>query len=161
MCLKDIQKRINSKINKNYDQRQKILSEVKRALDIEYNKISIYAIEIVVTDLVNASSASIAGDSYSLSSSSSSSSTSFSPSSVMVENNTKYTSPGNEKDENTERSQKPLFRVGLPDSIVGTANFYYKGSEINSLTLKDLHSLKNDLDYIMKGIEKEIDRLLG
>ena len=40
--MKDLRNRINKKINKNYNQRQKILNEIKQILDIDFYKISIY-----------------------------------------------------------------------------------------------------------------------
>ncbi len=46
--LKSFRHRINKKINKNYNQRQKILAEIKRALDIDFNKIVCYSSEIII-----------------------------------------------------------------------------------------------------------------
>jgi hypothetical protein len=53
-----------------------------------------------------------------------------------------------------------LFKVDLPDSIIGSQRYYYKDIEINSLSIEELNNLKKDLDYILKEIEKEIDKLL-
>ncbi len=46
--MKDLRNRINKKINKNYNQRQKILTEIKQTLDIDFNKISTYSSEIEI-----------------------------------------------------------------------------------------------------------------
>ena len=59
-----------------------------------------------------------------------------------------------------ETKERPLFRIDLPDSIIGSQRFYYKGVEVSNLTIAELNNLKKDLDFILKEIEKEIDKLL-
>lgn len=131
--------RINKKIRKNYNQRQKIIGDIKQALDIDFNKISIYTSEIKV----------------------------FSDSKEIK--NATETDPVhkpqpsvNLDSKGTESvTTKPLFRVELPDSIIGSQRYFYKGVEISSLPLDELGNLKKDLDYILKGLEIEIDKVLS
>jgi hypothetical protein len=128
--LKDLRNRINKKINKNYNQRQKILTEIKQTLDIDFNKISIYSSEIEIYSHSHDPNSEFKDDSQ------------------------------NKKKINNEREVKPLFRIDLPDSIVGSQRFYYNGVELSNLTIEELNNLKKDLGFILKEIEKEIDKLL-
>ena len=69
----------------------------------------------------------------------------------------------NEKDEkpsNETKEKKPLFRIDLPHSIIGSQRFYYKDVELNNLSIEELNNLKKDLDFILIEIEKEVDKLL-
>lgn len=138
MQLKDLRNRINKKINKNYNQRQKILTEIKQTLDIDFNKITIYSSVIEIFSHSHDHSDEFKADSQ----------------------NKKKTS--NEKDVklSNETKEKPLFRINLPDSIVGSQRFYYKDVELSNLTIEELNNLKKDLDFILKETEKEIDNLL-
>ena len=137
MSLKDLRNRINKKINKNYNQRQKILAEIKQTLDIDFNKISTSS----VIEIHSHSS---------------------DPSAEFRVDSQNIKKMSNEKGVNryNETKEKPLFRIDLPDSIIGSQRFYYKGVEVSNLTIEELNNLKKDLDFILKGIEKEIDKLL-
>lgn len=136
--MKDIRNRINKKINKNYNQRQKILTEIKQTLDIDFNKISIYSSVIEIFSHSHDYSDEFKVDS---------------------QNKIKTS---NEKDVklSNETKEKPLFRINLPDSIIGSQMFYYKDVELSNLTIEELNNLKKDLDFILKETEKEIDKLL-
>jgi hypothetical protein len=61
--LKDLRNRINKKINKNYNQRQKILNEIKQTLDIDFNKISVYSSVIEIYSYLHDPSAEFKVDS--------------------------------------------------------------------------------------------------
>lgn len=136
--MKDLRNRINKKINKNYNQRQKILTEIKQTLDIDFNKISIYSSVIEIFSHSHDYSDEFKVDS---------------------QNKIKTS---NEKDVklSNETKEKPLFRINLPDSIIGSQMFYYKDVELSNLTIEELNNLKKDLDFILKETEKEIDKLL-
>lgn len=137
--MKDLRNRINKKINKNYNQRQKILGEIKQALDIDFNKISIYSSEIKIFPNSNRNQ-----------------------NVVKVESVYKQ-KPHDEKESVATESVQinPMFRVELPDSIIGSQRYFYKGIEISSLPLDELDNLRKDLDYILKEVEIEIDRILA
>ncbi len=53
-----------------------------------------------------------------------------------------------------------LFKIELPTSFIGKARYYYKGVDIDSLSLEELNSLENDLEYILGEIEKNTDRII-
>lgn len=137
--MKDIRNRINKKIRKNYNQRQKIIGDIKQALDIDFNKISIYSSEIKIfadsTETKNATE--IVPDNKP-------------KSSVNLDSNTAEV-----------LTTKPLFRVELPDTMIGSQRYFYKGMEISSLSLDELDNLKKDLDFILKELEIEIDKVLS
>ena len=44
--------------------------------------------------------------------------------------------------------------------MIGSQRFYYKDIELNNLSIEELNNLKKDLDYILREIDKEIDKLL-
>ncbi|MDN5845302.1 MAG: hypothetical protein L0H53_03410 [Candidatus Nitrosocosmicus sp.] len=136
--MKDLRNRINKKINKNYNQRQKILTEIKQNLDIDFNKISIYSSVIEIFSQPHDSS-----DEFKVGS-----------------QNKKKTSNEEDVKLSIETKEKSLFRIDLPDSIIGSQRFYYKDVELSNLTIEELNNLKKDLDFILKEIEKEIDKLL-
>ena len=136
--MKDLRNRINKKINKNYNQRQKILTEIKQTLDIDFNKITIYSSVIEIF-----SHSQDHRDEF-----------------KVDFQNKKKTSNEKEVKLSNETKEKPLFRINLPDSIVGSQRFYYKDVELSNLTIEELNNLKKDLDFILKETEKEIDKLL-
>lgn len=136
--MKDLRNRINKKINKNYNQRQKILTEIKQTLDIDFNKISTYSSEIEIYSHSHDPSAE---------------------SKVDSQNNKKISNEREVKPSN-DTKERLLFKIDLPDSIIGSQRFYYKGVELSNLTIEELNNLKKDLDFILKEIEKEIDKLL-
>ena len=138
LSMKDLRNRINKKINKNYNQRQKILAEIKQTLDIDFNKISTYSSVIEIYSHSSDPGADFRVDSQ----------------------NIKKMSNGKGVNQYNEKKEKPLFRIDLPDSIIGSQRFYYKGVEVSNLTIEELNNLKKDLDFILKEIEKEIDKLL-
>lgn len=146
--MKDLRNRINKKINKNYNQRQKIVSEIKQALDIDFNKISIYSTEIKIfpnfdnPDNINNSTSIVTNEVET-------------PAKIRPKAKTKESASSS-----VVVNQTPLFRVDLPDTIIGSQRYYYKNTEINNLSIQELNNLKKDLDYILREIEKEIDRLL-
>jgi len=137
--LKDLRNRINKKINKNYNQRQKILNEIKQTLDIDFNKISVYSSVIEIHHNSHDPSAEFKVDS---------------------QNEKKISTEKDEKLSNETKEKKPLFRIDLPGSIIGSQRFYYKDVELNNLSLEELNNLKKDLDFILIEIEKEVDKLL-
>lgn len=140
--LKALRYRINKKINKNYNQRQKALSEIKGALDIDFNKISYNTSEINISShSSNNSDVDLETDSL---------------------NKTEAKTLNDSNDSNIENrnKEKPLFQIHLHNSIAGSQRFYYKGIEINSLSLEGLNNLRGDLDYILNEIEREIDKIL-
>lgn len=53
-----------------------------------------------------------------------------------------------------------LFKVEIPGSIIANSRFYYKGVDIDSLSIEDAKSLEKDLEYILKQLEKEIDNII-
>ena len=136
--MKDLRNRINKKINKNYNQRQKILAEIKQTLDIDFNKISTYSSVIEIHSHLSDPSTEFRVDSE----------------------NIKKMSSERGVNQNNKTKEKPLFRIDLPDSIIGSQRFYYKGVEVSNLTIEELNNLKKDLDFILKEIEKEVDKLL-
>ena len=142
--MKDVRNRINKKINRNFNQRQKIISEIKQALDIDFNKISIYSTEIKIFPIFNNPE-------------SSSINTNELDSPTKVKSKSKI----RESAQGSVVKQIPLFKIDLPDTIIGSQRYYYKDIEINNLSIEELNNLKNDLDYILKEIEKEIDKLLA
>jgi len=144
--LKDLRNRINKKINKNFNQRQKIISEIKQALDIDFNKISIYSTQIKI--FPNFNNPENSRDTSNITNELDS------PAKVKSKSKTR------ESVSNNVDKQSPLFKVDLPDTIIGSQRYYYKDTEINSLSIEELNNLKKDLDYILKEIEKEIDKML-
>jgi hypothetical protein len=138
LSMKDLRNRINKKINKNYNQRQKILAEIKQSLDIDFNKISTYSSVIEIHSHSSDPSTEFRVDSE----------------------NIKKMSSERGVNQNNKTKEKPLFRIDLPDSIIGSQRFYYKGVEVSNLTIEELNNLKKDLDFILKEIEKEVDNLL-
>lgn len=142
--MKDVRNRINKKINKNFSQRQKIISEIKQALDIDFNKISIYSTEIKIFPIFNNPESSSSINTNELDS----------PTKVKSKSKTR------ESVQVSVDKQIPLFKIDLPDTIIGSQRYYYKDIEINNLSIEELNNLKKDLDYILKEIEKEIDKLI-
>lgn len=53
-----------------------------------------------------------------------------------------------------------LFKIELPTSFIGKSRYYYKGIDIDSLSLEESNSLENDLEYILGEIEKNTDRII-
>lgn len=52
-----------------------------------------------------------------------------------------------------------LFKVEIPGSIIANSRFYYKGIDIDSLSIENAKNLEKDLEYILMQLEKEIDKL--
>jgi hypothetical protein len=48
-----------------------------------------------------------------------------------------------------------LFKIEMPGSIIANSRFYYKGIDIDSLSLQELKNLEKDLEYILIEIEKK------
>ena len=137
--MKDLRNQINKKINKNYNQRQKILNEIKKILDIDFYKISIYFSMIEIHFHSSEPSTEFTADSQ----------------------NKKEKSNENEvKLSNNTQEKKSLFRIDLSHSISGSQRFYYKNKDINNLSIEELNNLKRDLGFILREIDKEIDKLL-
>ena len=137
--MKDLRNRINKKINKNYNQRQKILNEIKQTLDIDFNKISIYSSVIEIHSHSHDPNAEFKVDS---------------------QNKKKKSNEKDVKLSNETKEKKPLFRIDLSHSMIGSQRFYYKDVELNNLSIEELNNLKKDLDFILREIDKEIDKLL-
>lgn len=53
-----------------------------------------------------------------------------------------------------------LFKIEVPTSIIANARFYYKGKEIDSLSIEEAKNLVKDLEYILKEIEKKTDKVI-
>ena len=53
-----------------------------------------------------------------------------------------------------------LFKIEIPGSIIANARFYYKGKEIDSLSIEEAKNLVKDLEYILKEIEKKTDKVI-
>ncbi len=53
-----------------------------------------------------------------------------------------------------------LFKIEVPGSIIANARFYYKGKEIDSLSIEEAKNLEKDLEYILKEIEKKTDEVI-
>ncbi len=147
MHSKVIRNKINKKINEIYNQRQKILSEIKKVLDIEFNKISSYATEI------NIKSNMLSNNDTNVIDTTTTTTTPVAPLKGIAKNS-------NEQVDNYIKDQKSYFKIELPGSIIGNPRFYYKDIEIDSLNMNELQNLKKDLDYIIKEIEKEVNKIL-
>ncbi len=109
-----------------------------QTLDIDFNKISIYSSVIVIHSHSHDPSAEFKGDS---------------------QNKIKISNENDGKPSN-ETKEKPLFRIDLSHSIIGSQRFYYKDVELSNLSIEGLNNLKKDLDFILREIEKEVDKLL-
>ena len=53
-----------------------------------------------------------------------------------------------------------LFKIEVPGSIIANARFYYKGKEIDALSIEEAKNLVKDLEYILKEIEKKTDKVI-
>ena len=148
--MKDVRKKVNKKINENYDKRQKILTEIKKSLNIEFGKISNYKDEIIIP--YPSSKNSKNNNDNVEKNSNSNNSLKKTPSLIDNKGDPSY-------DYHNQRISS-LFRIDIPDSIVGIAQFYYRNKEINNLTLSELANLQKDMDYILEEIEKEIGKTL-
>jgi hypothetical protein len=136
MTLKDIRNRINKKINGYYEERQKLLARIKDSLNIDFNKISYFKQEIIIDAYPHSGNINM------------------NPTTITTLNlNVKETQINGEKDY--------FFKIVFPESIFGNSRFYYKGTEIDFVSLEMLYDLERDLDYILKEIEKEINKLIG
>jgi len=137
--LKDLRNRINKKIRKNYNQRQKIIGDIKQALDIDFNKISVYSSEIkIFSDSKEPKNA------------------------TEIDSVRKLRQSVNLDSRGSEAvTTKPLFRVELPDSMIGSQRYFYKGVEISGLPLDELGNLKKDIEFILQKLEIEIDKVLS
>ena len=61
---------------------------------------------------------------------------------------------------NETQEKKSLFRIDLSHSMSGSQRFYYKNKDINNLSIEELNNLKRDLGFILREIDKKIDKLL-
>jgi hypothetical protein len=64
-------------------------------------------------------------------------------------------SPGKEGNKDSA-----LLKIELPTSFIGKARYYYKGIDIDSLTLEEANNLESNLEYILEEIEKNMDRII-
>ncbi len=48
----------------------------------------------------------------------------------------------------------------MPGSLIANSRFYYKGIDIDSLSLMELKNLEKDLEYILIEIEKKTDEAI-
>lgn len=53
-----------------------------------------------------------------------------------------------------------LFKVEVPDSLIGKARYYYKGTEIDYLSIEEANNLEKDLKYILEEIEKNTNDII-
>ena len=63
------------------------------------------------------------------------------------------------KKENGEKDDI-LFKVEIPDSLIGKARYYYKGTEIDYLSIEEANNLEKDLKYILEEIEKYTNEII-
>jgi hypothetical protein len=68
--------------------------------------------------------------------------------------NTTATKKENDKKDDT------LFKVEVPDSLIGKARYYYKGTEIDYLSIEEANNLEKDLKYILEEIEKNTNDII-
>jgi hypothetical protein len=70
--------------------------------------------------------------------------------------------PNNSNNTKNKKDDKDnaLFKIEMPGSIIANARFYYKGIDIDSLSIKEIKNLEQDLEYIVKEIEKKIDEYI-
>jgi hypothetical protein len=68
--------------------------------------------------------------------------------------NTTTTKKENDKKDDT------LFKVEVPDSLIGKARYYYKGTEIDYLSIEEANNLEKDLKYILEEIEKNTNDII-
>lgn len=57
-------------------------------------------------------------------------------------------------------NENTLFKIEMPGSIISNARFYYKGIDIDLLSIEDAKNLEQDLEYILKEIEKITDEIV-
>ncbi len=63
----------------------------------------------------------------------------------------------NEKDvklSNETNEKKPLFRIDLSHSILGSRRFYYKDVELSNLSIEELNNLKKRPGFYLKRNRK-------
>ncbi len=53
-----------------------------------------------------------------------------------------------------------LFKVEIPESLIGKARYYYKGTEIDYLSIEEANNLEKDLKYILEEIEKNTNDII-
>jgi hypothetical protein len=53
-----------------------------------------------------------------------------------------------------------MFKVEIPDSLIGKARYYYKGTEIDYLSIEEANNLEKDLKYILEEIEKNTNEII-
>ena len=53
-----------------------------------------------------------------------------------------------------------MFKVEIPDSLIGKARYYYKGTEIDYLSIEEANDLEKDLKYILEEIEKYTNEII-
>ena len=68
--------------------------------------------------------------------------------------NIKYHNDNNHTIKNENYKDNTLFKIEIPGSIIANARFYYKGIDIDSLSIEELKNLEKDLEYILNEIEK-------
>ena len=75
--------------------------------------------------------------------------------------NIKYPS-SNTTSTKKEKGEKDdiLFKVEIPDSLIGKARYYYKGTEIDYLSIEEANDLEKDLKYILEEIEKYTNEII-
>lgn len=127
---KEIRNKINKKIDRNYNKRQRMLSEIKSSLDIHFNKITVFTDEIIIDPSDGLSSTEI------------------------------INTEGIKRENSIKREKIPFFKIILPDSVIGSPAYHFEGKEINCLNLKELDELKHYLNFILKEIELKIENIL-
>ena len=65
----------------------------------------------------------------------------------------------NTKKENGKKDDI-MFKVEIPDSLIGKARYYYKGTEIDYLSIEEANNLEKDLKYILEEIEKYTNEII-
>ncbi|MDQ6724457.1 MAG: hypothetical protein M3Z01_09390 [Thermoproteota archaeon] len=75
----------------------------------------------------------------------------------LTDINIKYPNDNNHILKKENNKDHILFKVEIPASIITHARFYYKGIDIDVLTIEEAKNLEKDLEYILTEIEKKID----
>jgi hypothetical protein len=73
---------------------------------------------------------------------------------VKFPNDSRHTIKKENDKENT------FFKIEMPGSIISNARFYYKGIDIDLLSIEEAKNLEQDLEYILKEIEKITDEIV-
>jgi hypothetical protein len=74
--------------------------------------------------------------------------------------NVKFPNASNHTTKEEDYKDNTFFKIEIPGSLMTNSRFYYKGIDIDSLSLKELKNLEKDLEYILIEIEKKTDEAI-